>query len=85
MILYDKGHRKNEHEMHHDSAPPEQLQFSAINGLTVCADFNGGARSTDFDPLILRGVGWQIQLTHQTAEAFNDQRHPSYIDHRLAD
>lgn len=59
---------------------PEQLRFPAINGLTVRADFNGGALSTDFGPLILSGVDRQIQLTHQMAEAFNDQRHPSYID-----
>ena len=62
---------------------PEQLRFPAINGLTVRADFNGGALSTDFGPLILSGVDRQIQLTHQMAEAFNDQRHPSYIDHPL--
>ena len=64
---------------------PEQLRFPAINGLTVRADFNGGALSTDFGPLILSGVDRQIQLTHQMVEAFNDQRHPSYIDHPLTD
>ena len=39
---------------------PEQLRFPAINGLTVHADFNGGALSTDFGPLILGGVDRQI-------------------------
>ena len=63
----------------------EQLRFPAINGLTVRADFNGGVLSTDFGPLILDGVDRQIQVAHQMTKAFNDQRHPSYIDHRLAD
>ena len=64
---------------------PEQLRFPASNGLTIRADFNGGVLSTDLGPLILGGVDRQIQLTHQMAEAFNDQRHPSYIGHRLTD
>ena len=64
---------------------PEQLRFPASNGLTIRADFNGGVLSTDLGPLILGGVDRQIQLTHQMAEAFNDQRHPSYIGHRLTE
>ena len=62
---------------------PEQLRFPASNGLTIRADFNGEVLSTDLGPLILGGVDRQIQLTHQMAEAFNDQRHPYYIGHRL--
>ena len=58
----------------------EQLRFPAINGLTVRADFNGGVLSTDLGPLILGGVDRQIQVAHQMTKAFNDQRHPSYID-----
>ena len=64
---------------------PEQLRFPASNGLTIRADFNGGVLSTDLGPLLLGGVDRQIQLTHQMAEAFNDQRDPSYIGHRLTD
>ncbi len=62
---------------------PEQLRFPAIDGLTVRADFDGGALSSDFGPLLLRGVDRQIGLTEQLASAFKDQRHVSYIDHSL--
>ena len=62
---------------------PEQLRFPALDGLTVRADFNGGALSSDFGPLLLRGVDCQIGLTEQLARAFKDQRHASYIDHSL--
>lgn len=64
---------------------PEQLRFPAIDGLTVRASFDGGALSTDFGPLLLSGVDRQIGLTEQLANAFNDQRHPSYTDHPLKD
>jgi len=47
--------------------------------LTVRGDFDGGAWSSDFGPLILRGVDRQIGLTERQAAAFDDQRHPSYI------
>ena len=49
---------------------PEQLRFSASNGLTIRADFNVGILSTDLGPLILGGVDRQIQLIHQMAEVF---------------
>jgi len=43
---------------------PAQLRFSASNGLTIRANFNGGLLSTDLAPLILRGVEQAIQLPH---------------------
>lgn len=39
---------------------PESLRFLPIAGRTVRAEFDGGALSSDFGPLILRGVDQQI-------------------------
>jgi len=63
----------------------EQLRFPTIDGLTVRADFDGGALSSDFGPLILSGVDRQIGLTRRLSNAFADLRHPSYTDHELRD
>lgn len=62
---------------------PEQLQFPPIAGYTVRADFAGGALSSDFGALLLRGIDRQIGLTARLAAAIQDKRHPSYIDHAL--
>ena len=64
---------------------PEQLRFPPIDGMTVRADFEGGTLCSDFGPLLLRGIDQQIGLTHRLAQAFDDQRHPSYTDHSLRD
>jgi hypothetical protein len=64
---------------------PEQLRFPPIAGYTVRADFNGGALSSDFGALLLRGIDRQIGLTERLAAAIQDKRHPSYIDHTLRD
>jgi hypothetical protein len=58
----------------------EQRRFPPIPGFTVRADFDGGALSSDFGPLRLRGVDRQIGLTHRLAAAFDDRRPPSYVD-----
>ena len=62
---------------------PEQLRFPPVEGLTVRADFDGGALSSDFGVMVLRGIDQQIGLSEQLARAFDDRRHPSYIDHPL--
>jgi len=64
---------------------PEQLRFPPIAGYTVRADFEGGALSSDFGALLLRGIDRQIGLTACLAAAVQDKRHPSYIDHPLRD
>jgi hypothetical protein len=63
----------------------EQLRFHPVEGCTVRADFDGGAMSSDFGPMLLRGVDRQIGLTERLASAIADPRHPSYIDHSLQD
>src|SRR5499433_2093703 len=64
---------------------PEQLSFHPVAGYTIRADFEGGALSSDFGALLLRGIDRQIGLTARLAAAIHDTRHPSYIDHPLRD
>ncbi len=64
---------------------PEQLRFPPVTGLTVRAEFDGGAMSSDFGPLILRGVDPQIGLIERLTQAVDDRRHPSYVEHPLHD
>lgn len=64
---------------------PEQPQFPPLPGYTVRADFEGGALSSDFGALLLRGIDRQIGFTERLAAAVHDRRHPSYIDHPLRD
>src|SRR5216110_108345 len=64
---------------------PEQLRFPPLAGYTVRADFEGGALSSDFGALLLRGIDRQIGLTARLAAAMQDKRHQSYIDHPLRD
>jgi Transposase DDE domain group 1 len=64
---------------------PEQLQFPPISGYTVRANFDGGALSSDFGALLLRGIDRHIGFTERLAAAVRDKRHPSYIDHTLRD
>jgi len=64
---------------------PQQLCFPPIAGQTIRADFEGGALSSDFGALLLRGIDRQIGLTERFAAAMHDKRHQSYIDHPLRD
>jgi DDE family transposase len=64
---------------------PKQLRFPPVAGQTIRADFEGGALSSDFGALLLRGVDRQIGLTERLAAAIRDKRHQSYIDHPLRD
>ena len=61
----------------------ETLRVPPVDGLTVRGEFDGGALSSDFGPLILSGVDRQIGLTERLAQAFGDSRHPSYMSHSL--
>ena len=62
-------------------ATPEQLSLHPVAGHTIRADFEGGALSSDFGALLLRGIDRPIGL----AAAIHDTRHPSYLDHPLRD
>lgn len=62
---------------------PEQLRFPPVAGFSVRGDFDGGALSSDFGPMILRGVDRQIGLTERLSAAIDDWRHPSYVTHEM--
>src|SRR2546430_10967779 len=64
---------------------PKQLCFPPVAGQTIRADFEGGALSSDFGALLLRGIDRQIGLTERFAAALHDKRHQSSIDHPLRD
>jgi hypothetical protein len=64
---------------------PKQLGFPPVGGQTIRADFEGGALSSDFGALLLRGIDRQIGLTERLAAAIRDKRHQSYSDHPLRD
>jgi hypothetical protein len=64
---------------------PEQRRFPPIAGYPVRADVAGGALSSDFGALLLRGIDRQIGLTARLAAAMQDKRPPSSIDHPLRD
>jgi hypothetical protein len=64
---------------------PKQLCFPPVAGHTVRADFEGGAWSSDFGALLLRGIDRQIGLTQRLAAAIHAKRPQSYIDHPLRD
>ncbi|EAR20741.1 hypothetical protein NB231_12661 [Nitrococcus mobilis Nb-231] len=56
------------------NSTPEQLRFPAIDGLAVRGAFDGGALSSDFDALLLRGVDRQLGLTARLAAAMSITR-----------
>src|SRR5699024_9045339 len=73
--------RRPEPAMPHSK--PEQLRFHAVDGLTVHADFNGGALSSDFGMLLLRETEGHCGLLDRLAGAIKDKRHACYIDHSI--
>lgn len=63
----------------------EPLCFPPVAGMTLRAEFDGGAMSSDFGPLILRGLDQHIGLIDRLVQAVDDRRHPSYVAHSLHD
>ena len=64
---------------------PEQLSFHPVEGLTLRADFEGGALSSDFGALLLRETELQCGLIARLTGAINDTRHPAYVEHPMQD
>ncbi|MDQ6954668.1 MAG: transposase [Mariprofundaceae bacterium] len=54
----------------------EQLRFSTIASMSIRAQFDGGAMSSDFGALLITGVDRQIGLTQRLTKAFAD--HETY-------
>jgi Transposase DDE domain group 1 len=68
-----------------DDCSPQQLCCPPIAGQTIRADCEGGALSSDFGALLLRGIDRQMGLTARFAAAIHDKRPPSSIDHPWRD
>lgn len=66
-----------------DYSTQEQLCFHPVDGQTVRGSFDGGALSSDLGPLLVRGIDREIGLTERLANAFKDQRHPSYVTYSV--
>ncbi|MBF0420569.1 MAG: transposase, partial [Magnetococcales bacterium] len=62
-----------------------QCRFPSMPGFTIRGEFDGGDMSSNFGPILLRGIDQQIGLTQRLADAFNDKRHLSYVDHSMRD
>jgi len=62
---------------------PQPLCFPPIAGQTIRADFDGGALSSDFGALLLRGIDRQIGLTERlVASILISRQRPSAISSR---
>jgi len=59
-------------------ATSEQLRFPTVDGLSVRANFDGGALSSDFGALLLAGVDRQTGLTQRLASLFQRERGQVY-------
>jgi hypothetical protein len=64
---------------------PAQLSCHPVAGHTSRADGEGGALSSDFGVLFLRGIDRQSGRTARLAAAIHDTRPPSYLDHPVRD
>jgi hypothetical protein len=61
----------------------EQLQFAAVEGRRVVADFDGGAVSSDAGALLLGRADAAIGLIDRLAGCFTDARDPGLIEHTV--
>ena len=66
-------------------AIPTQLRFPTSAGFTIRAEFDGGATSSDFGAIQLRGTDLQIGLTARLASDIDDKRDALHIDHPMVD
>jgi len=59
----------------------ELFEFTAVEGRTVVAGFDGGAITSDAGALLLRATDGAIGLIARFAECFIDRRRPELIEH----
>jgi hypothetical protein len=64
------------------SAP--SLEFAAVEGRAVIADFDGGAITSDGGALLLGATDLALGLVDRLAVCFRDQRRPELIEHSVA-
>jgi hypothetical protein len=62
-----------------------ELFFDNISGKKVCADFEGGATSSDGGVLLLRQIEREVGVISSLVDSMHDARHASYIEHQMSD
>jgi hypothetical protein len=62
-----------------------QLNFHPVDGLSVRANFDGGAMSSDFGAILMRETALNSLLLTKLAAAISDPRRQSHIKHSLQD
>jgi len=60
-----------------------QTHFSFRNDKEICIDFAGGRITSDAGLIALREFDHRIGFTDQIVQRLHDERHPSYVIHRL--
>ena len=61
------------------------LPFASVSGKQAEAVFDGGALTSDMGVMVLREVASKTGILSRMVAALTDRRHPSYVDHTLAD
>jgi|TARA_B100000315_G_scaffold154515_1_gene143048 hypothetical protein len=62
-----------------------RVSFASILGKQVEATFDGGTLTSDSGALLFRAVESKVGVVDGLVNALTDRRHPSYVDHSLAD
>ncbi len=60
-----------------------ELEFQGLDSRRVCADFSGGAVTSDAGALLLREVDFRTGLIDKFAACFTDSRDARYVKHDL--
>ena len=61
------------------------LSFASVSGKQVEAVFDGGVLTSDMGVMVLREMASQTGILSRIVAALTDRRHPSYVDHTMAD
>ena len=68
-----------------DQDTHHRVSFASLSGKPVEAVFDGGVLTSDIGLMLLREVESKIGILSRIVEALTDRRHPSYVDHTIAD
>ncbi len=61
-----------------------KLEFQALGGRRVEADFSGGYLSSEGGSLLLRQIDQKLGLCEKLAGCFTDRRDQRFVEHDLA-
>lgn len=63
----------------------QTLSFASVSGKQAEAVFDGGAVTSDMGVMVLREVASNSGILSRIEAALTDRRHPSYVEHTMAD